>query len=219
MSEQGTLKLSDDDITLLKFTSKKTEEEIRQIFDEFLEDFPSGKIEPNCVQKLMDSTLPEKYTEDLGRHIFHVYDINGDGVIDFKEFMMVYYLMSNGSPEEVLSGVFRMFDGDGNGEISVVEVTILITTILKFLKTKNPELETEQFMAETSFFEFDENGDGRVSEEEFVKSCLANEDFTNKVTNRVVNILTSRPQSTSPRRRAGLQALSEALCCQSCTVL
>ena len=167
----------------------------------------------------MDSALPEKYTEDLGRHIFHVYDINGDGVIDFKEFMMVYYLMSNGSPEEVLSGVFRMFDRDGNRELSVVEVTILITTILKFLKTKNPELETEQFMAETSFFEFDENGDGRVSEEEFVKSCLANEDFTNKVTNRVVNILTSRPQSTSPRRRAGIQALPEALCCKYCTVL
>ncbi len=213
MSELEGLKLSDEDITLLKFTSKKTEEEIRQIFDDFLEDFPSGKIEPQYVQKLMDSTLPEKYTEDLGRQIFHVYDINNDGVIDFREFMMVYYLMSEGAPEDVFSGVFRMFDRDGNGDISMVEVTHLVTIIFTFLKKENPDLETEQFMAQTTFFEFDENGDGRVTKEEFVNSCLAHEDFTNKVTDRLVNILTSRPQSVSPRRRAGV------LCCQSCIVL
>ena len=213
MSEYGGLKLNDEDITLLKFTSKKTEEEIRQIFDEFLEDFPSGKIQPDCVKKLMDSALPEKYTEDLGRHIFHVYDINNDGVIDFKEFMMVYYLLSEGSPEDVLSGVFRMFDRDGDGVISMVDVTHLVTIIYTFLKTENPELETEQFLAQTSFFEFDENGDGRVSKEEFVNSCLADEDFTNKVTNRLVSILTSRPQSISPGRRAGM------LCCSSCVLL
>ena len=163
MSEPEGLKLSDEDITLLKFTSKKTEEEIRQIFDEFLEDFPSGKIEPQYVQKLMDHTLPEKYTEDLGKQIFHVYDINNDGVIDFREFMMVYYLLSEGAPEDVFSGVFRMFDKDGNGDISMVEVTHLVTIIFKFLKKENPELETEQFMAQTTFFEFDENGDGRVT--------------------------------------------------------
>ena len=215
MAEPGGIKLSDEDIDLLKSTSNKTDEEIRQIFDEFLEDFPTGKVEPNGVKKMMDHTLPEKYSDDLGRHIFHVYDINDDGVIDFREFMMVYYLLSEGSPEEVLSGVFRMFDHNRNGSISMVEVTHLVTMIYSFLKTENPELETEQFMAETSFFEFDENGDGRVSKEEFVKSCLDNEDFTNKVTNRVVNILTSRPQSTSPSRRAR----AGMLCCQSCTVL
>ena len=202
MSEQGRIKLSDEDITFLKNTSKKTEEEIKQIFDDFFEDFPSGKVEPNGVKKMMDSALPEKYTEDLGKHIFHVYDINGDGVIDFKEFMMVYYLMSEGSPEDVLSGVFRMFDLDGNGMISVVEVTRLVTTIFTFLKSESPELETEQFVAQTTFFEFDEDGDGRVSREEFVKSCLAHEDFTNKVTNRLVNILTSTPQTTSTKIKA-----------------
>ena len=52
MAEQGNMKLSDEDITLLKSTSKKTDEEIRQIFDEFLEDFPSGKVEPTGVKKL-----------------------------------------------------------------------------------------------------------------------------------------------------------------------
>ena len=213
MSEQGSLKLSDEDITLLKFTSGKSDEEIKQMFDDFIEEFPSGKIEPSGVKRMMDSTLPEKYTEDLGSHIFRVYDINSDGVIDFREFMMVYYLLSEGSPEEVLSGVFRMFDNDGDGVISMLEVTKLVNTIFTLLKTDDPELETEQFVAQTTFFEFDDNGDGRVSKEEFVRSCLAHEDFTNKVTNRLVSILTSGTQSNSTRRRA------RQLVCDSCIVL
>lgn len=44
-------------------------------------------------------------TAKLEDHIFRMYDSNGDGHIDFREFMIVLYVMSNGSPEENLKQV------------------------------------------------------------------------------------------------------------------
>ena len=37
-----------------------------------------------------------------------MYDTNGDGHIDFREFMIVLYVMSNGTPEENLKQVTKM---------------------------------------------------------------------------------------------------------------
>ena len=36
-----------------------------------------------------------------------MYDTNGDGHIDFREFMIVLYIMSNGTPEENLKQVTK----------------------------------------------------------------------------------------------------------------
>ena len=54
--------------------------------------------------------------------MFKIYDTDGNGVIDFKEFMTLYFMMSEGSPEEILSGIFRMFDDNGDGTITTDEM-------------------------------------------------------------------------------------------------
>jgi hypothetical protein len=42
-----------------------------------------------------------------------------DGHIDFREFMIVLYIMSNGSPEENLKQIFRVFDINNDGTITL----------------------------------------------------------------------------------------------------
>ena len=53
----------------------------------------------------------------LEKHIFRLFDRDGNGTIDFKEFMIVLYIMSNGTPEENLRQIFKVFDLDGDGSI------------------------------------------------------------------------------------------------------
>ena len=53
--------------------------------------------------------FPDANTDKLESHIFRMYDTNGDGHIDFREFMIVLYIMSNGTPEENLKQVTKNF--------------------------------------------------------------------------------------------------------------
>ena len=56
-----------------------------------------------------------------------------DGHIDFREFMIVLYVMSNGSPEENLKQIFRVFDINNDGSISLKVSHSLMITYLIFI--------------------------------------------------------------------------------------
>ena len=64
---------------------------------------------------------------------FRVYDTNGDGYIDFTEFMTIFYIMSEGSPEEVLAGIFRMFDYNSDGTITEDWSLTIFTWIYNYI--------------------------------------------------------------------------------------
>ena len=55
-----------------------------------------------------------------------MYDTDGSGSIDFTEFMLVYHIMNDGTPEEVISKIFRVFDLNGDGVITAVEMNKII---------------------------------------------------------------------------------------------
>ena len=75
---------------------------------------------------MMKQCYPNTDTEKLEKHIFRMYDANKDGNIDFREFMIVLYVMSSGSPEENLKQIFRVFDINNDGGISMKELKRII---------------------------------------------------------------------------------------------
>ena len=76
-----------------------------------------------------------------------------DGSIDFREFMIVLYVMSNGSPEENLRQIFRVFDINNDGKISVSELKRIVKDLFHLINEDNVETSQENFV-KTGIFKF-----------------------------------------------------------------
>ena len=91
-------------------------------------------MKPTVFKQMVYKMLPVSEAEKMESHVLRVYDENNDGVVDFTEFMVMYYIMSDGTPEEVLIKIFRIFDVNSDGVISNTEMIKLITDMYGMLK-------------------------------------------------------------------------------------
>ena len=117
-----------------------------------------------------------------------MYDSDKDGFIDFTEFMLVFHIMSNGTVEEVLTKIFRVFDVNGDGVISIKDMNKLIKDMYGLLKTEDPTIAAKDMIAKTAFAEMDKNKDGKVTKEEFVTACLGQQEISKMLALKVINI-------------------------------
>merc|ERR1712193_40437 len=107
---------------------------------------------------------PKGLTDDQIQEIreaFDLFDTDGSGTIDFKEFlnMMTARMGDRDSREEIIK-VFRLFDDDETGKISFKN--------LKRVAQELGENMTDEELQEM-IDEADRDGDGEVNEEEFFR--------------------------------------------------
>jgi calmodulin len=106
-------------------------------------------------------TLSESEVNDLLKE----FDTDGNGVIDFAEFIsMICKKSSDVDAEEELRELFMIFDSNGSGGISSAEIRY----VLKALGESFTEEEIDELMAEG-----DKDGDGFLNYEEFMNLMLA----------------------------------------------
>ena len=89
-SKNGKPVLREEDVASLVTTSGMTAQEVRDAFTGFLAEHPNGKMKPKDFRKLISSALPKKDAAKMEKHVFRIYDENGDGHVNFVEFMVSY---------------------------------------------------------------------------------------------------------------------------------
>ena len=169
-------------------TSGMQEQEIRDNFAAFIEEYPDGKMKPKVFCEMMMKVMPKKDAAKMVKHVFRVYDTNNDGVVDFTEFMVIYHVMSEGTPEEVLTKIFRVFDVNSDGTISKKELTRLIKDMYGLLKTEDPNVAAKDLIAKSAFAEMDKDEDGKVSLDEFTTACLSQKEFSKMLAIKIIDI-------------------------------
>ena len=102
--------------------------------------------------------------------------------------MVVFYCMTDGTPEEILQRIFRVFDLNSDGSITIDEMRAIVHSMFGLLKHNNPTQATEEFIANSAFSEMDDNKDGLVNCEEFVKAALEQKEFTKLLTVNIMSI-------------------------------
>jgi len=184
----GKPDLREDDITYLAKSSGMSEDEVREEFSTFLEHHPDGKIHKREFKKMLEKTLPGQDATCMQKHIFRCYDENENGYIDFVEFMLVFHIMSDGTAEEALGRIFRVFDVNSDGHITERELKKLVKDMFKLVKDEAPEEATKKFLIESAFAEMDKDENGKVTVDEFVQACMAQEKISKMLTLKIIDI-------------------------------
>eukprot|EP00091_Calanus_sinicus_P015248 TRINITY_DN33306_c0_g1_i1.p1 TRINITY_DN33306_c0_g1~~TRINITY_DN33306_c0_g1_i1.p1 ORF type:complete len:106 (-),score=45.24 TRINITY_DN33306_c0_g1_i1:39-356(-) len=104
--------------------------------------------------------------------------------------MIVLYVMSSGTAEENLRQIFRVFDINNDGQISVAELKRIVKDLFHLFNDQQSDANQETFV-KSAFSEMDEDADGEVSQEEFIKACLSQKKFSTMLTLKIINIFIS----------------------------
>merc|ERR1719334_1109757 len=127
---------------------------VERQYQNFLRKHPDGQISRESFHSMMKECYPGTDTEKLERHIFRMYDTNKDGHIDFREFMIVLYVMSNGTPEENLKQIFRVFDINNDGSISPKELQRIVKDLFHLINEENADEASQEVLAQSAFMKW-----------------------------------------------------------------
>jgi calmodulin len=115
---------------------------------------------------IISRSLGQNPTEAELQDMINEVDADGNGTIDFPEFLtMMARKMKDTDSEEEIKEAFKVFDKDGNGFISAAELRHVMTN----LGEKLTDEEVDEMIREA-----DIDGDGQINYEEFVKMMMSN---------------------------------------------
>jgi Ca2+-binding EF-hand superfamily protein len=63
----------------------------------------------------------------LGERFFHVLDVNGDGYVDYKEFMTGFLRIFSSTFDQRTKFVFEIYDFDADGYISKADISTILS--------------------------------------------------------------------------------------------
>jgi len=113
------------------------------------------------MDELMNAEFKEAFDEfDKVLELVMEVDLNGDGTIDFQEFLQMMKKKSSEADQmEDLRDAFRMFDRNKDGYIDLIELRKVTSLMGATLSSS----EIQEFMKEA-----DKDGNGKIDYDEFV---------------------------------------------------
>ena len=140
----------------------------------FIKDCPGGELDRVKFNDLYSKIYITDRNQKKTDHIFRALDTNHDNVVSFKELMSALSLSKRGSVREKMEWLFEIYDVDGNGRITLDE----LTDVVKCMQHHGePQKSCSKFSAPVMtavFTQVDADSDGYLTMDEFVSGVEGN---------------------------------------------
>ena len=187
--KQNSRFLGGENLEFLKCYTRYDEDTIKEFHKNFMKDCPTGQLTRDTFIDLYKMFIWRGNAEKYCEHVFRAFDTDQNGVIDFEEFLLAMYVTSAGTAEEKLTWAFRMYDVDGNGVIDPEEMLKVVQAIYSMLRKDATEpMSVADERARKIFRRMDVNRDGLLTEEEFLRGCLEDDDLSKLLAPNVVEL-------------------------------
>lgn len=163
-SEEAAAQEKKELIESLSVKIKVPEEELLLMWDEFHEKYPEGEISETQFLETSKAGF-------LAESLFRVFDEDKSGALSFYEFAQANNVTDLNTPEDKLNWIFTAFDQDGGGSIDVDEIRDIVVGLFRLAGIEEDDDLLTACVADVRDA-VDQDGDGDISKEEFVKNAM-----------------------------------------------
>ncbi|KAI7802448.1 guanylyl cyclase inhibitory protein-like [Triplophysa rosa] len=152
--------------------------ELYEWFRKFLNECPSGLITLHEFRRHFCNGTVGKESAEYADQIFRTIDNNGDGVVDFREYVTAISMLIEGSTMEKLRWSFKLYDKDKDGAITRSEMLEIMQAVYKMsvaASLTKPDPLTAEECTNRIFQRLDKDNNAVISQEEFIEGALNDE--------------------------------------------
>ncbi|XP_078510745.1 guanylyl cyclase inhibitory protein-like [Lissotriton helveticus] len=125
-------------------------------------------------KQFSDCTVGNESSE-YAEQIFRALDNNGDGFVDFREYVTAISMLVQGSPEDKLRWSFKLYDKDRDGTITRSEMLEIMQAVYKMslaasFTRVNPL--TAEECTNRIFIRLDKDRDALITVQEFIEGSM-----------------------------------------------
>ncbi|XP_020796802.1 guanylate cyclase activator 1d [Boleophthalmus pectinirostris] len=155
-------------------------EDMHHWYNKFMRESPSGLITLFELKAILGLQGMTPHASSYVDQVFYTFDMDGDGYIDFVQYIAAISLLLKGEINQKLKWYFKLFDQDGNGKIDRDELETIFSAIQDI--TRNRDIDPEEIVA-LIFERIDVRGEGELTLEEFIEGAKGHPDIMDMLKN------------------------------------
>ncbi|KAI9348125.1 calcium-binding protein NCS-1 [Obelidium mucronatum] len=168
---KATSKLAPAEAALLEKATRFDKRELQDWYKGFMKECPTGSLSKTAFKDMYKQFFPFGDSNAYADRVFHMFDSDKDGFINFREFVNAISISSKGTENEKLEWAFTLYDVNGDGVVTREEMLQVVSAIFAMVgnsvKHASDE-DTPEKKVEKLFGMLDVDGDGQLSLPDFI---------------------------------------------------